>query len=163
MTQRGVCTLRTLLHGQLQTPAIETYLQNPTQRSTATNAAVQIVYDRNADMTWQPKQQQECSNSVCWKLSAAAPGMRQLQLISDTRPQCNDCVMRNPRPGSRRAIATSLRALAGSLAGTLGIKSPIYVMLALWLEWLDSLTCKTSVMDSTVNFTAATQSGAHVS
>ena len=35
-------------------------------------------------------------------------------------------------------------------------------MLALWLEWLDSLTCKTSVMDLTVNFTAATQSEAHV-
>ncbi len=41
-------------------------------------------------------------------------------------------------------------------------KSPIYVMLALWLGWLDSLTCETSVMNSTVNF-MATQSEAHVS
>ncbi len=47
LTQRGVCVLRTLLHGKTKTPVIEIYLQNPTQRSTATDAAVQVVYDRN--------------------------------------------------------------------------------------------------------------------
>ncbi len=66
---RGICVLRTLLHGKIQTQVIKTYLQNPSQDSTATIVVVQAVYDRNVggggDMTWQPKQQQESCVSVC--------------------------------------------------------------------------------------------------
>lgn len=44
---RGICVLRTLLHGKIQTQVIKTYLQNPSQDSTATIVVVQAVYDRN--------------------------------------------------------------------------------------------------------------------
>ena len=47
VTQRGVCVLRTLLHGKTKTPVMEIYLKNPTQHSTATDAALQVLYDRN--------------------------------------------------------------------------------------------------------------------
>ncbi len=49
LTQRGVCILRTLLHGKIQPLVFETYLQNPTQGSTVTIVPVQAVYDRNVD------------------------------------------------------------------------------------------------------------------